>query len=318
MTDYATLIDAETWAFIERTNSFYPPDTIDYTIVQQREIYDRMCREFHAGYPAGLTAETTAIATPTHDIPIRIYKAATPDPTAMVLYFHGGGFMLGGLESHDDVCAELCDRTGYEVVSVDYRLSPEHLYPACHDDGYAAFEWAAKAYPDRAIVLAGDSAGGNIAAAVAGRYRRHAHAPAGQVLIYPGLGGDHTKGSYITHSNAPMLTTRDMAFYQKIRTGGADVSKDAGFAPLRDTDFSGLPPRVWVMSEGAPLASGGPAYCDRIVAAGGRGVSFEEKGLVHGYLRARHSVTRARKSFARIVAAVRMLGLGYWNEVSLS
>ncbi len=314
MTDYTNLLDAETWAFVERTNSFYPPDTIDYTIAQQRGIYDRMCREFHAGYPDGLTTETTAISTRSHDIPIRIYRAATPDPAAMVLYFHGGGFMLGGLESHDDVCAELCQRTGFEVVSVDYRLCPEHIYPAYRDDGYAAFEWAAKAYPDRAIVLAGDSAGGNIAAAIAGRYRRHAHAPAGQVLIYPGLGGDHTRGSYITHADAPMLSTRDMAFYQKIRTGGANVSKDAGFAPLRDTDFSGLPPTVCVMAECDPLASDGPAYRDAIVSAGGKAVSFEERGLVHGYLRARHSVARARKSFARIVAAVRMLGLGQWDE----
>jgi acetyl esterase len=312
MTDYANLLDAETWAFVERTNSFYPPDTIDYTIDQQREVYDRLCRAFHAGYPAGLAAETTAIATPTHDIPIRIYTAARPDATAMVLYFHGGGFMLGGLDSHDDVCAEICDRTGYAVVSVDYRLCPEHIYPAYRDDGYAAFEWAAKTYADRAIVLAGDSAGGNIAAAVAGTYRRHARAPIGQVLIYPGLGGDHTKGSYITHADAPMLTTRDMAFYQKTRTGGADVSRDAGFAPLRDTDFAGLPPTVCVMAECDPLASDGPAYRDRIVAAGGKAVSFEEKGLVHGYLRARKTVARAGDSFSRIVAAVKALGKGEW------
>lgn len=312
MTDYTDLLDAETWAFVERTNSFYPPDTIDYTIGQQREIYDRMCREFHAGHPEGLTAETTAIGTPTHRIPIRVYRAAQPDNSTMVLYFHGGGFILGGLESHDDVCAELCQRTGYEVVSVDYRLSPEHLYPACHEDGYAAFEWAAGAYGDRAIVLAGDSAGGNIAAAVAGRYRRHAHPPAGQVLIYPGLGGDHTRGSYLAHANAPMLSTRDMAFYQKVRTGGADVSKDAGFAPLRDTDFSGLPPTVIVAAECDPLASDGPAYRDAIRAAGGKAVSFEEKGLVHGYLRARHTVERARASFTRIVEAVKALGKGEW------
>ena len=314
MTDYDQLLDAETKAFIERTNSFYPPDTIDYTIAQQREIYDRMCREFHAGHPAGLTAETTAIEAPGRAIPIRIYRAAKPDLTAMVLYFHGGGFMLGGLESHDDVCAEICDRTGYEVVSVDYRLSPEHLYPACHEDGYAAFEWAATAYADRAIVLAGDSAGGNIAAAVAGRYRAHPHAPAGQVLIYPGLGGDHTAGSYIEHANAPMLTTRDMAFYQNIRTGGADVSRDASFGPLRDTDFSGLPPTVCVMAECDPLASDGPAYRDAIRAAGGKAVSYEEKGLVHGYLRARTTVGRARDSFTRIVDAVKALGAGEWVE----
>lgn len=318
MTDYSKLIDAETWAFIERTNSFYPPDTIDYTIEQQREIYDRMCREFHAGYPEGLTAETSTIRTPAYDIPIRTYRFEKPDATAMVLYYHGGGFMLGGLESHDDVCAEICQRTGFEVVSVDYRLSPEHLYPACHDDGYAAFEWAAKTYADRAIVLAGDSAGGNIAAAVAGKYRRHEHAPVGQVLIYPGLGGNHRAGSYITHSDAPMLNTRDMEFYQKVRTGGADVSQDAGYAPLRDKDFSGIAPTVIVAAECDPLASDGPAYRDAIRAAGGKAIAFEEQGMVHGYLRARHSVAGARQSFSRIVRAVRMLGHGKWEEHSLT
>ena len=112
MTDYKTLIDAGTWAFIEKTNSYYPPDTIDYTIAEQRAIYDRMCREFFAGYPQGVTAETTTIALPAHDIPIRVYRNASPNNAAMVLYVHGGGFILGGLDSHDDVCAELCSRTG--------------------------------------------------------------------------------------------------------------------------------------------------------------------------------------------------------------
>lgn len=312
MTDYDKLLDAETRAFIERTNSYYPPDTIDYSIAQQREIYDRMCREFHAGYPEGLTAQTGAISLADRDIPIRTYHAAAPDRAAVVLYFHGGGFMLGGLDSHDDVCAELCHRTGYDVVSVDYRLSPEHLYPACHEDGYAAFEWAAATYPDRAILLAGDSAGGNIAAAIAGRYRDHDHAAAGQVLIYPALGGDHTRGSYVVHADAPMLTTRDMAFYEKIRTGGADVSRDAGYAPLCDDDFSGIAPTVCIMAECDPLASDGPAYRDAIISAGGHAVSFEEKGLVHGYLRARHTVARARDSFARIIDATSALGRGDW------
>ena len=168
MTDYATLIDAETWAFIERTNSYYPPDTIDYTIAEQRQIYDRMCREFHVGYPQGVSAQTTSIARSGRTIPIRIYRTTAPAGPALVLYFHGGGFILGGLDSHDDICAELCGRTGFEVVSVDYRLAPEHLHPAAFDDALAAFEWAADAYPNP-ILLAGDSAGGNLAAAVSQR-----------------------------------------------------------------------------------------------------------------------------------------------------
>lgn len=311
-TDYTTLIDAETWAFIERTNAYYPPDTIDYTIEQQRAIYDRMCREFFAGYPENVTATDGAIATPTHSIPIRTYRSATADDRAMVLYFHGGGFILGGLDSHDDVCAELCGRTGYEVVSVDYRLVPEHLHPAAFDDAMSAFAWAARTYA-QPIVLVGDSAGGNLAAAVAHHTRGHPRAPIGQVLIYPGLGGDTARGSYVTHADAPMLTVRDLLYYKDIRSGGADVSKDVSFQPMRDPDFSSLPPTVIVTAECDPLSSDGAEYRDRVRAAGGRAVSFEERGLVHGYLRARHTVGRARQSFTRIVQAVRALGRGEWE-----
>jgi acetyl esterase len=270
-----------------------------------------MCREFFAGYPEGVTAETKAIAEEGHDIPIRIYRNQTPDHAALVLYYHGGGFILGGLESHDDVCAELCKRTGYEVVSVDYRLAPEHLHPAAFDDALAAFEWAI-ATDSRNILLCGDSAGGNLAAGVSHATRGHRRRPAGQVLIYPGLGGDHTKGSYVTHAEAPMLTMRDMIFYKDVRTGGADVSDDITYAPLKDANFANLPPTVIVSAECDPLSSDGQAYCERMAADGGRCAWFNEKGLVHGYLRGRHTVRRARASFTRIVEAVKTLGSGEW------
>ncbi|MFD2051806.1 alpha/beta hydrolase [Mesorhizobium calcicola] len=309
MTDYKTLTDAETWAFIERTNSYYPPDAIDYTIAQQRQTYDRMCREFFAGYPDGVAVETSAIATPTHDIPIRIYRSAQAAVT--VLYVHGGGFILGGLDSHDDVCAELCARTGYEVVSVDYRLAPEHLHPAAFDDVKSAFKWAA-ATRSHPVVLCGDSAGGNLCAAVSHATRGHAKRPVGQVLICPGLGGDRSKGSYLRHAEPPMLTMRDLEFYKHIRTGGQDRNGDPTLAPLADTDFSNLPPTVLITAECDPLSSDGEAYRDRIVAAGGRATWFEEPGLVHGYLRARNTVGRARASFTRITEAVAALGRGEW------
>ncbi|CDX26966.1 Alpha/beta hydrolase fold-3 domain protein [Mesorhizobium sp. ORS 3324] len=311
MTDYAKLIDAETWAFIEKTNSYYPPETIDFTIAQQRAIYDRMCREFFAGYPQGVTAETTAIAAPANSIPIRVYRNVTPDKAAMVLYAHGGGFILGGLDSHDDVCAELCGRTGYEVVSVDYRLAPEHLHPAAFDDAMRAFEWAARTY-DCPVLLCGDSAGGNLCAAVAHATRGHVKKPAGQVLIYPSLGGDRSRGSYVKHAEAPMLTLRDTEFYLKIRTGGVDRTGDITLSPLADANFAYLPPTVLITAQCDPLSSDGAAYRDRVVAAGGNAWWFEEPGLVHGYLRARHTVGRARASFTRIVEAVSVLGKGEW------
>lgn len=311
MTDYTTLIDAETWAFIERTNTWYPPDTIDYTIAQQREIYDAMCREFFAGYPKGVTAKDSTVESHGYPVPVRRYEKAGSDPAAQVVYFHGGGFILGGLDSHDDVCAEICGRTGVPVMSVDYRLSPEHVHPADFNDAMAGFA-AALASSGLPVVLAGDSAGGNLAAAVSHATRGQARTPAGQVLIYPGLGGDQTKGSYVTHACAPMLTKRDLDFYKHIRTGGKEAGRDPTLAPLQDADFSDLPPTVIVSAECDPLSDDGGTYRDAILAAGGKAVWFNEKGLVHGYLRGRHTVARARQSFTRIVEAIAALGRGEW------
>lgn len=312
MSDYRKLIDAETWAFIDRTISFYPPDAVNLSMADHRRLYDAMCEGFRTPYPEGVRAETTSIAAPTHPIPIRIYRTLAPEAAAMVLYFHGGGFTLGGLESHDSICADLAGRTGYEVVAVDYRLAPEHLHPAAFDDAMSAFEWAAAAYK-RAIVLVGDSAGANLAAAVSHATRGHNRKPAGQVLIYPGLGGDISCGSYVEHAEAPMLTLDDVRHYSGVRTGGADSTGDITLWPLADADFTNLPPTILVTAECDPLSSDGRAYGERVGAAGGHAYWLEEKGLVHGYLRARHSVCRARSSFTRIVDAIVALGKGEWH-----
>lgn len=311
MTDYSKLIDAETWAFIEQTNSFYLPEAVDVTIARQRAVYDRMCRAFFAGYPKGVASETSAIVTPTHKIPIRIHRPINNTPATMIVYFHGGGFIFGGLESHDDICAELCARTGFELVSVDYRLAPEHRHPAAFDDAMSVYEWAIDR-SDLPIVLAGDSAGGNLAAAVSHATRGHRRHPVGQVLIYPGLGGDQSRGSYVRHAEAPMLTLRDLHFYNDIRTGGEDRTGEITMSPLADGNFAYLPPTFIVTAECDPLSSDGEAYGERVVAAGGRAYWYEEPGLVHGYLRARHTVGRARASFTRIIDAVAALGRGDW------
>ena len=310
-TDYSTLIDAETWAFIERTNSFYPPDAVDLSVEQQREVYNTMCRAFFAGYPESVASADRFIDARDRKIPIRIYEKRDSDPEAICLYFHGGGFVVGGLDSHDDVCAEICEATGFRVISVDYRLAPEHLHPSAFRDCLAAFEYVDSTF-GLPIVLCGDSAGGNLVAAVSHHVRRHEPAPIGQVLIYPGLGGAADQGSYLTHADAPMLTTRDALYYAKVRGGGFNWSTDPRFAPLNDTDFSGLPDTIIISAECDPLSDDGRHYRDKILAAGGKAIWNNEPGLVHAYLRSRHSVERARSSFQRIVTAVHLLGQGRW------
>lgn len=305
MTDYSSLIDAETWAFIEETSRYYPPDTVAMGIAEQRAIYDRMCRAFFRGYPAGVVAEDVLAG----DVPVRRY--AKGDAPALVMYFHGGGFVVGGLDSHDDVCAEICDRTGYIVVSVDYRLAPEHKHPAMFEDCVSATR-GVMAHWDGAVMLCGDSAGGNLAAAVAQAMRGETNRILGQVLIYPGLGGDMTKGSYLTHAKAPMLTLEELEFYKNIRIDGEEPNNDPSYAPLQDENFADLPPSVLITAQCDPLSDDGSDYRDAIQAAGGKAIWINEPGLVHGYLRARHTVARASESFDRIISALLALGSRRW------
>lgn len=301
--DYQTLIDAATWAFIRDSEAAYPPDTATLTIADQRAIYDRMCRAFHRGYPPGITAEDRRLG----GVPCRLY----PGTGGTVVYFHGGGFVVGGLHSHDDVCAEIRAGTGLSVVSVDYRLCPEHPHPAAFDDACAVTR-AVLADAGGPVLLAGDSAGGNLAAAVSHHLGRKGKI-AGQVLIYPGLGGDRDTGSYLTHARAPMLSRDDVLFYSTIRHGGAEPPADPTFAPLSDSDFAGLPPTLAIAAECDPLADDATAYAARITAAGGMARAITEAGLVHGYLRARATVPRAAASFARIIAALNDMAAGHWR-----
>ena len=296
--DYQSLIDAATWGFIRDTDACYPPDTASMDIADQRRVYDAMCAHFQRGYPPGVVSEDRMIS----GVSCRVYPGEAPT----VIYLHGGGYVVGGLHSHDDVCADIRAATGLQVVAVDYRLSPEHLHPAAFDDARAVVQAV-----DGAVVLVGDSAGGNLAAAVSHALRGDARI-LGQVLIYPGLGGDRSKGSYQTHAFAPMLTLADVEFYAGIRHGGSEVRGDATVAPLQDSDFTGLPPTVAIAAECDPLADDAHHYAAAIRAAGGRAMAFTAPGMVHGYLRARASVPRATASFSEICNAITALAQGHW------
>jgi acetyl esterase len=302
MPDYAALIDGPTWAFIKDTEAAYPADTTGFTVADLRAAYDAMCKVFYHGRPAGVQTQDTDIA----GVPCRLYQGQGPE----VIYFHGGGFFVGGLHSHDDICAEICATTGLTVISVDYRLSPEHLHPAAFDDSLAVVQNRLRAGP---VILVGDSAGGNLAAAVALALR--GQAILGQVLIYPGLGGNLDAGSYLTHANAPMLTRTDVVMGATIRQNAPD---DPTALPLCDTDFTGLPPTLAIAAECDPLADDSATYAAAITAAGGRAVALTEPGLVHGYLRARHRVPRAARSFARICTTITDLSNGHWPPRDLT
>ncbi|WP_454685373.1 alpha/beta hydrolase fold domain-containing protein [Ancylobacter moscoviensis] len=297
--DYDLLLDAPIRDFIRATEEFYPPETATLSIADQRAVYDRMCGAFFRGYPRGVTAEDRRIS----GVPCRIYPGAGP---ATVIYVHGGGYVVGGLHSHDDVCAEICSETGLTVIAVDYRLAPEWVHPAAFEDVCSVLRAV-----EGAVVLVGDSAGGNLAAAAAHACRDPRIL--GQVLIYPTLGGLREGGSFAVHAHAPMLTMADMAFYVRIRHDGAQPpADDPSVAPLQDRDFAGLPMTFAVAAEYDPLADDASDYAARIRAAGGLAHAVTEAGLVHSYLRARSTVPRAAESFARILLAIAAFAKGEW------
>lgn len=292
MRDYSWLA-ADMRAFIRMTEDSYPPDAAGFTVTEQRLLYDRMCQAFDRPHPAGVTTGDCLIA----GVPCRVYTPAEAHPGVSVIYFHGGGFVVGGLHSHDAICAELCAGIRARLIAVDYRLSPEHRHPAAFDDAMAVV-----AAISGAKVLAGDSAGGNLAAAVSA----HQAGIAGQVLIYPGLGGALDLPSYTVHAKAPMLTLDDVEFYAGIRLGDDTPAGriDPTYAPLRATDFTRLPPTAIFAAECDPLASDSVEYAARLAGAGVPVSLTTEPGLVHGYLRARHMAAGARASFARITQAL--------------
>ncbi|CAM5373563.1 Acetyl esterase [Mycolicibacterium aubagnense] len=308
---YAALLDPEYWTYIDAVTARHLPAIVDMPVDQERAFYDEMAAAFHTGRPAGVETEDGAIPLADRTIPFRRYRLDGRSPRAAILYFHGGGFVFGGLDSHDDICADVCDETGFAVISIDYRLAPEHLHPAAFEDAVAAFDWLV-AGTEIPIVLCGESAGGNLAAAVAHATRERPRPAVGQVLIYPSLGGDPSAGSYVEHAEAPLLSTADLAFYKQVRTGQAAGPGDATLEPLLDADFAGLPPTVIVTAQCDPLSSDGETYRDRILAAGGRAAWLNEGRLTHSFLRARKRAPRAGEAMTDIVAAIVALGEGRW------
>lgn len=281
--DYASYLSPEILAFIAETDSFYPPDVPVDDVEGQRAVYNRMCAHFHAGRPEGLAVEDTVIA----GVPVRIY--GNGDKT--ILFAHGGGFVLGGLDSHDDTCAEIAHRTGMRLVAIDYRLSPEHLHPAAYEDITKVADALGP------VVLVGDSAGGTLCATLAGT--RPDLPILGQVLIYPMLGIQRSGGSFDTHAHAPMLTAADLEFYGSVRGGDPE---DPRLVPAKGR-LDDLPPTHLFPCECDPLCSDAEAFAART----GAQVTVQ-MGLVHGWLRARNVNDHTRACFTHIIDAISGFG----------
>ncbi len=242
------------------------------------------------------------------DVPVRMYEHDHP-PTGLVVYFHGGGFCIGSIGVMDNVARELAHCADAAVVSVEYRLAPEHPYPAGLDDCDAVTRWAVAnaarlgVLPDR-VVVAGESAGGNLAAAVALRRRANADPPlAGQVLIYPSVDtGASTHPSRAQFAGL-VVQRSTMDWFWASYSGGRDLSGDPGAAPLRAASLTGLPPAMVVLGGCDPLRDEGRLYARRLRD---EGVEVEEvcyPGQPHGFVN--FGLPAADDAFRRVGAWMR-------------
>lgn len=305
-------LDQEIIAFIDTYLGVSGGMSVDAGITAMRDNYEHICRQFHHPRPETITSFDSEVAGRHGNIPLRHYQyEGQTDCAAQIVFIHGGGCVIGSLDSHDDICSELCHASGLNAISIDYRLSPEHFHPVHLDDVTDAFEacW----HPNS--ILLGMSSGGTLAAGLSHRLKNSQRKPAGQVLIYPSLGGDVLSNypqitSYVDNADAPLLSTEDYLFYRGVRCAGNTLPvSDPEFYPLVANDFTGLPPTVAFSADRDPLRDDARVYVGKILAAGGQAEYVNETGLVHDYLRARHVSQRASASFARICDAVKQLGI---------
>lgn len=237
--------------------------------------------------------ETRMIHTEEAAFNVRMYTPHEATQYGLLFFFHGGAFMSGNLESHDDVARELCVASGYKVIAVDYRLAPEHPYPAPLFDCYHAVKWAVDArdelrWDGENLALAGDSSGGNLVAAVTLLSRQKKDfSISKQVLLYPSLDLDFSEFRY------PSLTENGQGYFVESAQlaelngfyleGGADVHNPL-VSPLRETNYEGLPEALVVTAEYDPFRDEGELYAQRLKQAGVPTVMKRYDGVTHGFL----------------------------------
>ncbi|MBD0022208.1 alpha/beta hydrolase fold domain-containing protein [Gordonia pseudamarae] len=243
-------------------------------------------------------------------IPLRIYRPPTaPGSGAPALvWFHGGGMIMGSLDSFDRLARDVAAATGAVVVNVDYRLAPEHRYPAGHDDAYAALCWvnrhADQIGVDRArIGVGGDSAGGGLAAATALRSRDE-HGPniCQQIMFYPGLERPVDRPSMRRFGNSAFLTVDDITWMKNLYLGDDPALDDEYGSPALATDLAGLPPAIVVTGFADPLRDGVEEYGRRLQDAGVPTAILRYPGVGHGFAMQTSTVARARTAMAEVGA----------------
>jgi acetyl esterase len=289
------------------------PRLIDLPPPAAREMYRAMGTALDLqGVPIGKVEDRT-VPGPGGDIPVRIYTPVAAGGTGPVLiYFHGGGWVIGDLETHDTLCRTLANEAGMKVIAVDYRLAPEHPFPAAFDDCFAVAKWVEKNSseigidPNR-IAVAGDSAGGNLAAAVSlqAKAEKGPHI-AFQLLIYPVTDAPSDTGSYTSFAEGHFLERSGMDWFWNhyVLASGADAG-DQRHSPLRAASLAGLPPAYVVTAGFDVLRDEGKAYADALKKAGVAVEYVNYEGMIHGFFNLQGAIDLSRDAVKAAAKALK-------------
>lgn len=266
----------------------------------------------------GQTAEEVALV---HDVVVdgnagalrlRVYRPAGDARVPAVLWLHGGGWVVGSLESHDHLCRAIAARAPCCVVAVEYRLAPEHPFPAALDDAWTALRWILTAADElrtdsSRIAIGGDSAGGNLAAVTALRARDEGISLALQVLAYPVTDADFETESYRRYGSGLNLTREKMQWFWRTYLAGADPL-DPDASPLRAVGLHGVAPALIQTCEYDPLRSEGELYARRVEEAGVAATLTRYEGTIHGFLRMPAFTPMATRALDEIIVALTVAG----------
>jgi len=269
-----------------------------------RALFAQMAPALDMPQPEVARAESLAIPGPAGEIPARAYwpREGGEAPLKTVVFYHGGGFVLGDTAIYDRLTRYLANAADALVISVDYRLAPEHPFPASVEDAQAAFAWAAKAVPDLGgdparLVVAGDSAGGNLAAVTALTARAEGGSqPAAQLLFYPVVDMAGNYDSHKRYGSGLFLEHETMAYFLGHYLPENADPADWRVSPLRAADHSGLAPAYILLAGLDPLVDEGEAYANRLEAAGIPVTWMRYPGLIHGFLSMAGVIPEGRKA----------------------
>ena len=248
---------------------------------------------------------------PAGDVPVRIYSPAGDGPHPALVFFHGGGWVLGDLDTVDGPCRSLTNQAGCVVVSVDYRLAPENKFPACLDDCTAAVRWVSEnagalGIDGSRIAIGGDSAGGNLTATVA-LQNRDAGGPAlcHQLLIYPVTDSRRNTPSYTTNGEGYFLSAAAMEWFWDQYLNDASEGENPLASPIRASDLSRLPPATVITAEFDPLRDEGEAYAEQLASAGVAVESKRWEGTIHGFFGMPDLLQKGKEAIAYAASRLR-------------